>query len=120
MSRFLRSTSDTESDSESSSDNESQYSEDDFSSDEESYHSDDQQADADDQPKKSRFLKGGSDSDSDDESTQKRQARSQKDKRLDEMEAAVRAIENGQKNNDWNLISTGKKIKKTPTPKVHD
>jgi translation initiation factor 3 subunit C len=108
MSRFFRSTSDTESDSESS-DNESLYSqsEDDYSSsDEESYHSQDEQEA--DQPKKSRFLKGGSDSDdSDDESSRKRQAKSQKDKRVEEMETAVKAIENGQKNSDWNLIATG-------------
>lgn len=54
-------------------------------------------------------MKGASDSDdSDDESNVKRKAKSQKDKRIDEMETAVKSIENGQKNNDWNLISTGK------------
>lgn len=73
-----------------------------YDSDAESYHS---EAEAE-QPK-NRFLKGGSDSeDSDDEFSKKRQAKSQKDKRIDEMETAVKAIENGQKNNDWNLIST--------------
>ncbi|KAI8356567.1 eukaryotic translation initiation factor 3 subunit 8 N-terminus-domain-containing protein [Choanephora cucurbitarum] len=104
MSRFFRS-SDTESDSDtSSSDNESLYSQSDseYDSDAESYHSEQR----DDQPK-NRFLKGGSDSDdSDDEGDRKRQAKSQKDKRYEEMETAVKAIENGQKNNDWNLIAT--------------
>ncbi|CAO3655012.1 unnamed protein product [Mucor hiemalis] len=102
MSRFFRS-SDTESFDSESSDNDSQYTQLDseYNSDAESYHSDAE----DDQPK-NRFLKGGSDSDdSDDESNKKRQAKSQKDKRIDEMETAVKAIENGQKNNDWNLIS---------------
>ncbi|ORE08810.1 hypothetical protein BCV72DRAFT_303346 [Rhizopus microsporus var. microsporus] len=103
MSRFFRSTSDTESETDSS-ENESVYSQSDseYDSEAESYHSEAAQ----DQPK-NRFLKGGSDSeDSDDETSRKRQARSQKDKRLEEMENAVKAIENGQKNNDWNLIAT--------------
>ncbi|CEG64530.1 Translation initiation factor 3 subunit c [Rhizopus azygosporus] len=103
MSRFFRSTSDTESETDSS-ENESLYSQSDseYDSEAESYHSEAAQ----DQPK-NRFLKGGSDSeDSDDETSRKRQARSQKDKRLEEMENAVKAIENGQKNNDWNLIAT--------------
>ncbi|KAI8983873.1 eukaryotic translation initiation factor 3 subunit 8 N-terminus-domain-containing protein [Pilobolus umbonatus] len=102
MSRFFRSTSDTESDSDSS-DNESMY----------SHFSEDYESDAEDQKVeteekgKNRFLVGVSDSDdSDDESNKKRQAKSQKDKRYEEMEAAVKAIENGQKNNDWNLISS--------------
>ncbi|KAI8988445.1 eukaryotic translation initiation factor 3 subunit 8 N-terminus-domain-containing protein [Mycotypha africana] len=108
MSRFFRSTSDSESDSEtSSSENESLYSQSDSeydSSDAESYHSDNEQKE---QQPRNRFLRGGSDSeDSDDESNQKRQAKSQKDKRLEEMENAVKAIENGQKNSDWNLIAT--------------
>ncbi|KAL0145621.1 eukaryotic translation initiation factor 3 subunit 8 N-terminus-domain-containing protein [Mucor lusitanicus] len=103
MSRFFRS-SDTESDSDTSSDNDSQYSQSDseYDSDAESYHSE-----VEEEQPKNRFLKGGSDSeDSDDESNKKRQAKSQKDKRIEEMETAVKAIENGQKNNDWNLIST--------------
>lgn len=107
MSRFFRS-SDTESDSDTSSDNDSQYSQSDseYDSDAESYHSE-----VEEEQPKNRFLKGGSDSeDSDDESNKKRQAKSQKDKRIEEMETAVKAIENGQKNNDWNLISTGKII----------
>lgn len=104
MSRFFRSTSDTESETDSS-ENESLYSQSDseYDSEAESYHSDT----GNDQPR-NRFLKGGSDSDeSDDETSKKRQARSQKDKRLEEMESAAKSIENGQKNNDWNLISTG-------------
>jgi translation initiation factor 3 subunit C len=109
MSRFFRSTSDTESETDSS-ENESLYSqsESEYDSEAESYHSDT----GNDQPR-NRFLKGGSDSeDSDDETSKKRQARSQKDKRLEEMESAAKSIENGQKNNDWNLISTGEAKKK--------
>ncbi|CAO3676865.1 unnamed protein product [Rhizopus microsporus] len=45
-----------------------------------------------------KVIPSGSDSeDSDDETSRKRQARSQKDKRLEEMENAVKAIENGQR-----------------------
>ncbi|KAI7904241.1 eukaryotic translation initiation factor 3 subunit 8 N-terminus-domain-containing protein [Cokeromyces recurvatus] len=105
MSRFFRN-SDSESDSDTSSDNDSLYSQSDseFDSDAESYHS---EAEQQQQQPRNRFLKGETDSeDSDDESNRKRQAKSQKDKRIEEMETAVKAIENGQKNNDWNLIAT--------------
>ncbi|CAO3594982.1 unnamed protein product [Absidia cylindrospora] len=44
--------------------------------------------------------------DSDDEGGRKRQVKSQKDKRLEDMHGAAKAIENGRKNNDWTLISS--------------
>ncbi|KAL0080500.1 eukaryotic translation initiation factor 3 subunit 8 N-terminus-domain-containing protein [Phycomyces blakesleeanus] len=102
MSRFFRSASDSESDSESS-DNESYISDDDHESTDDEV---EQEELGEAQPKKSRFLKGtGSDSDSgDDEFSRKRQVKSQKDKRLDEMENSIKAIESGQKNNDWGRI----------------
>jgi translation initiation factor 3 subunit C len=110
MSRFFRSNSDSESETDSS-DNDSLYDEDVLSSsgEEESdveAHQEDQQG-----SKKSRFLKGGdsdSDLDSDDEGGRKRQVKSQKDKRLEDMQSAAKAIENGRKNNDWTLICSGK------------
>lgn len=104
MSRFFRSTSDSESETDSDI---SQYSsEEEFSdgSDDEGQ----QQQQEEDEPKKSRFLKGGDDSDSDDESSVKRQVKSLKDKRLEGLFMSVKAIENGQKNNDWGLIASGK------------
>lgn len=106
MSRFFRSTSDTESETESS-DNESFYDEVTSSEEEES----DIEVEDQQQTKKSRFLKGAGDSDSDLESDEefgrKRQVKSQKDKRLEDMHNAAKAIENGRKNNDWTLISSG-------------
>lgn len=106
-SRFFRSASDSESESESS-DNESFISDEELSSDEEEMESDDDLK-KDDQPKKNRFLKGGSDSDEDsDEEGGRRQIKSQKDKRYEEMEACVKSIENGERINDWTLISNGK------------
>ncbi|KAI9017901.1 eukaryotic translation initiation factor 3 subunit 8 N-terminus-domain-containing protein [Phycomyces nitens] len=101
MSRFFRSASDSESDSESS-DNESYITDDDHdSTDDEVEQGEQEEA----QPKKSRFLKGtGSDSDTDDESNRKRHVKSQKDKRLDEMENSIKALESSQKNNDWGRI----------------
>lgn len=109
-SRFFRSATDSESETESS-DNESFISDEELSSDEEEIEADDDLK-GDDQPKKNRFLKGGSDSeeDSEDEEGGRRQIKSQKDKRYEEMESCVKTIENGEKNNDWTLISNGKCI----------
>ncbi|XP_044716075.1 PCI domain-containing protein [Hirsutella rhossiliensis] len=54
----------------------------------------------------SKFLKDA-DSDSDDSDEEVRdKVKSAKDKRLDELEASIKQIENGQKNGDWTLIST--------------
>lgn len=109
-SRFFRSATDSESETESS-DNESFISDEELSSDEEEIEAD-EDLKGDDQPKKNRFLKGGSDSeeDSEDEEGGRRQIKSQKDKRYEEMESCVKTIENGEKNNDWTLISNGKSI----------
>ncbi|CDH49660.1 eukaryotic translation initiation factor 3subunit 8 [Lichtheimia corymbifera JMRC:FSU:9682] len=104
MSRFFRSASDSESDSETS-DNESFISDEELSSSEEES---EEEVEQEQQPKKSRFLKGAgsdSDEDSDEEFGRKRQVKSAKDKQLDEMQNSIKAIENGQKNNDWGLIS---------------
>lgn len=54
-----------------------------------------------------RFLKTGGDSDSDESDEEVRaKVKSAKDKRLDELEASIKQIENGQKNGDWTLISS--------------
>lgn len=87
------------------SDDDSDDSDDDSDDDDE-----DQKKGADEAPKKSRFLKaeagGGSDSDeSDDERT--KVVKSAKSKRLEELEASVKAIDNAAKINDWAAISNG-------------
>ncbi|OZJ02772.1 hypothetical protein BZG36_03483 [Bifiguratus adelaidae] len=103
MSRFFRSASDSESET-SSSDNES------FISDEEL--SDEEQESEDEGGKtgKSRWLvgAGGDSSDEDDEEEEsgKKKVKSAKDKRYEEMEDTVKAMENAQKINDWVAIST--------------
>ncbi|KAG0175055.1 Translation initiation factor 3 subunit c [Apophysomyces sp. BC1034] len=106
MSRFFRSA-DSESETDSS-DNESYISDEELdSSAEESSEEEEQQQEA--QPSRSRFLKGaGTDSEdeSDDELGRGRQVKSAKDKRFEAMQNSIKAIENGQKNSDWGLIST--------------
>ncbi|KAI8147397.1 eukaryotic translation initiation factor 3 subunit 8 N-terminus-domain-containing protein [Fennellomyces sp. T-0311] len=106
MSRFFRSVSDSESETDTS-DDESYISDAELSS--EAEQDSDEEAQAEEEaPKKSRFLKdAGSDSDedSDEEFGRKRQVKSALDKRVDEMNKSVLAIENGQKNSDWGLIS---------------
>lgn len=56
----------------------------------------------------SKFLKDfdSESEDSDDEVRAK--VKSAKDKRLDELDASIKQIENGQKNGDWTLISAGR------------
>jgi translation initiation factor 3 subunit C len=56
-----------------------------------------------------RFIKGGGESESEESSDEDRAkvVKSAKDKRLEELESTVKAIENGQKINDWGSISTG-------------
>jgi translation initiation factor 3 subunit C len=56
-----------------------------------------------------RFLRGAQ-SDESDEDEGKRVVKSAKDKRLQEIEATAKAIENGGKINDWMVISNGKPI----------
>jgi translation initiation factor 3 subunit C len=56
-----------------------------------------------------RFLRGAQ-SDESDEDDGKRVVKSAKDKRLQEIEATTKAIENGGKINDWVVISNGKHL----------
>jgi len=55
-----------------------------------------------------KFLsRGGGGDDSSDEEDGKRIVKSAKDKRLEEIEGSIKLIENGEKINDWVLISVG-------------
>ncbi|KAJ4175032.1 Translation initiation factor 3 subunit c [Fusarium falciforme] len=114
MSRFFRGGDDSSTDS--SSDEEELYSEEEEEeeeqedSQEESSQEDSDSDDSDDGGVKktgaSAFLVGQSDSDSDESDDEHRgKVKSAKDKRLDELEASIKQIENGQKNGDWTLIS---------------
>jgi translation initiation factor 3 subunit C len=89
MSRFLRTAGSESSDSE--------------SSDEEESMSEEEEKGA---PKKSRFLKTESDEEDSDEDA-KRVVKSAKDKRLEEMEATGKTMDNALKINDWVAISNG-------------
>ncbi|GJE95438.1 eukaryotic translation initiation factor 3 subunit 8 [Phanerochaete sordida] len=91
MSRFLRGAGDSDSsdDSESESEDESEMSED----------------EDDKGKKKSRFLRTEDDEESSDEEEGKRVVKSAKDKRLEEMEAAGKMMDNALKINDWVAIS---------------
>ena len=64
-------------------------------------------SDEEEKPKRSRFLKTGSDDDSSDEDEGKRVVKSAKEKRLEEMEAAGKMMDNALKINDWVAISNG-------------
>ena len=55
-----------------------------------------------------RFLRGDSSESEDSGAEDRVKVKSAKDKRHDELEAVVKAIENGQKINDWGSISNGK------------
>ncbi|KAE9374445.1 eukaryotic translation initiation factor 3 subunit C [Stipitochalara longipes BDJ] len=116
MSRFFRGDSSSES---SSSDEEELYSEEevvekagsDEDSDEEEEDDEDEDSSSEDEDgaKKSganRFMRDA-DSESEESSDEDRAkiVKSAKDKRLEELEATVKAIENGQKINDWGVIS---------------
>lgn len=129
--RFFRSVSDSES--ESSSEEEELLSDDsddetaaapkkakapkgsDDSDEDDSDEDDEEDEDNDDDEKKgdgakkpmSRFMKGAASDDSDSEEDVKRVIKSAKDKRLDEMEAVVKSIENAQRIDDWVAISKG-------------
>lgn len=93
MSRFLRGNDDDSSD---DSDSESE-------DDEESMSEDDEPKEV---KKTSRFLKTG-DSDEDSDEDVKRVVKSARDKRLDEMEATGKMMDNALKINDWVAISNG-------------
>lgn len=67
--------------------------------------SDDDDSDDSDAPRKTKKTGGDSDGESGDEIA--KVVKSAKDKRLDEMEATGKVMENGLKINDWVAISTG-------------
>lgn len=94
MSRFLKGAGDSDSD--------------ESSDDDESEASSDEDEEAQQKPKSTlgRFVHGAS-SDEDSDEDVKRVVKSAKDKRLDEMEATGRAMDNALKINDWVAISTG-------------
>lgn len=54
------------------------------------------------------FLKDASSESEDSDEEVRAKVKSAKDKRLDELEASIKQIENGQKNGDWTLISNGR------------
>lgn len=118
MSKFFRTGDDTSSDS--SSDEEELYSEEEEneqqeeSSEEDSEEendSDESSSEDEDGVKKtgaSAFLRGaGSDSESDSDEERTKVVKSAKDKRFEELEGTIKAIDNGKKINDWGSISTG-------------
>ncbi|EPQ29278.1 uncharacterized protein PFL1_03033 [Pseudozyma flocculosa PF-1] len=82
---------------------------DDSDSDEESLKDSDDESDDDDKKgaakPMSRFMKGAASDDSDSEEEVKKVIKSAKDKRLDEMEAVVKTIDNAQRIDDWVTIS---------------
>ncbi|CAM1510368.1 Fc.00g007030.m01.CDS01 [Cosmosporella sp. VM-42] len=114
MSRFFRGGDDSSSDS--SSDEEELYSEEEEEELKEDSEEDSDEASEEDSDESSsdeegtkqgasKFLKGeDSESDESDEEVRAK-VKSAKDKRLDELEASIKQIENGQKNGDWTLIS---------------
>ncbi|KYK61120.1 eukaryotic translation initiation factor 3 [Drechmeria coniospora] len=117
MSRFFRGGDDSSSDS--SSDEEELYSEeeeekviDQNDSDEDS-DEDASEEDSDDSSDEeggggkgaSKFLRDADSESEDSDDEVRAKVRSAKDKRLDELEASIKQIENGQKNGDWTLIS---------------
>ena len=95
MSRFLKTAADSDSSDE--------------SSDEESKMSSDDEDEEEVRPRAGRFLRrpsSGSDSDED----VKRVVKSAKDKRLEEMEATGKLMDNALKINDWVAISNGMRL----------
>ncbi|KAH9937729.1 eukaryotic translation initiation factor 3 subunit 8 [Amylocystis lapponica] len=91
MSRFLRANADGDSDSE--------------SSDEDEDESELSEGEAKEEKRRSRFLRTESDDEDSDEDV-KRVVKSARDKRLDEMEACGKIMDNALKINDWVAIST--------------
>jgi translation initiation factor 3 subunit C len=118
MSRFFQG-SDSDEDSSSSSDEEIYSDEDEEQSDQDSGMDDDDEdeteeegsGDEDRGPAARRaFFLRETVSDESDEDEGKRVVKSAKDKRLEEIEATSKAIENGGKINDWTVISNGMSI----------
>jgi translation initiation factor 3 subunit C len=118
MSRFFRPAADSSS--ESSSDEEELYSEEEDdekvvseegSDEEEDEDEDEDSSEDEDGVKKkgaNRFMRGaGSVSEDSSDDDRAKVVKSAKDKRLEELEGTVKAIENGEKINDWGSISAG-------------
>ncbi|TIC71263.1 hypothetical protein E3Q02_00162 [Wallemia mellicola] len=77
------------------------------SSDSDSDDSDDSdESDDEDGPKKSRFLKDAPSDESDSEEETKKVVKSAKDKRVEEMEAVIKTLDNASKISDWVAINT--------------
>ena len=119
MSRFFQG-SDSDEDSSSSSDEEIYSEEDEEQSDQDSQMEDDDEEDETEEEgsgdedrgpaaRRAFFLRETV-SDESDEDEGKRVVKSAKDKRLEEIEATSKAIENGGKINDWTVISNGMSI----------
>jgi translation initiation factor 3 subunit C len=119
MSRFFRPNPD--SDSESSSDEEELYSEEEDEEKVASEEDSEEETDEDEEDESSsededgvkkkganRFMRGaGSVSEDSSDDDRAKVVKSAKDKRLEELEGTVKAIENGEKINDWGSISAG-------------
>lgn len=111
MSRFFTA---VDSSSESSSDEEELYSEseaeaksEEESSEEEEDSDEDSSDDEDGKTGAGRFLRDVSDESDSDEGERVTVVKSAKDKRFEELENTVKAIENAEKINDWAVIATG-------------
>jgi translation initiation factor 3 subunit C len=102
MSRFFRNVSDSESDSDSSS-TDSYFSDSDATHSSEDESEDERVSTPTAKGGSNWFMKGASDSDSEDEV--KRVVKSAKDKRIEELEASYKTIENALKINDWAAVS---------------
>jgi translation initiation factor 3 subunit C len=100
MSRFLRTANASDSSSSSSSSSESESEDEDESDDEGAVHKE--------AKPKSRFLRDSDEEESDEEI--KRVVKSARDKRLEEMEATGKAMDNALKINDWIAISSGRPL----------
>src|SRR5579859_961475 len=112
MSRFFQG-SDSDTDSSSSSGDEFSDQDELQQSDDEPFMSDDDEKASGDEGEKGPaarrdfFLRGHEERDESDEEEGKRVVKSAKDKRLQEIEATTKAIDNGSKINDWTVISNG-------------
>ncbi|KAF6830009.1 eukaryotic translation initiation factor 3 subunit 8 [Colletotrichum plurivorum] len=116
MSRFFRGGDDSSTDS--SSEEEELYSEEEEEEEEHDQEEDSDEQDDDDSDSDSsdsdggqkagasRFLRDASSESEDSEDEERVKVKSAKDKRIEELEATIKLIENGQKNGDWASIST--------------
>ena len=79
----------------------------DSSSSESESESDEEEIEPDMEKKKGRFLRSDSDEESENDEDVKRVVKSSKDKRLEEIEATGKVMDNALKINDWAVISAG-------------